>query len=496
MNKNREKYFLAVLFLFCLSLRLILITQKNLWFDEIFSWHLSQGSFPDITWGTSADIHPPLYYYLLKIWILAFGDSVFSLRFLSALICSTAVFFIYPIARKVLSEKESFIVLILYSLSPLNLYYSQEVRMAALNLLLNTASLYFFFRTLEFKGSLTSFLKNGNMWAYLIITLMALYTHYFSITFLAGEMIYLFMNVKTLTRRIHQYLFVYILMLAGYLFWLPIMFKHMTTGQPWRTPQSIWALFEQFFFFWKDITLGLYHFYANYRFMTVINIGVIVLFTVSILGLLYFIYRKMKERRTFPDYTKLIIAVTLVPVVIASIIFMREKIEFFRYLSFIVPFILICGMFGINHFNRYARIVLLSLFAAVNIYGVVLYYGFDFKNNDYRQVINAFERYNSDNDKLFVYPHYYGWILEYYKKQDNLKIPEPEFIRYGWNEIQDSIKTQNLAKFWLVLDYGAQDTLTFKDKMNLLAGDYNIVFKDSFPTVPFPAKLYKLEKKY
>jgi uncharacterized membrane protein len=265
MQKNRERLFLSLIFLFCLALRLAFITQKNLWFDEIFSWHLSTGSFLDITWGTSSDIHPPLYYYLLKIWILFFNDSVFSLRLLSALLASSAMLFIYPVARKVLEVKDCFVILILYSISPLNLYYSQEVRMASLNLFLNASALYFFFKTLEFKGRFTLFLRNPNVWAYAVLTIFALYTHYFSFTFLAGEVLYLLFNLKKLTRRIHHFLFIYILMFAGYLFWLPILIKHITTGQPWRSPQSVFSLIEQLFFFFKDISLGLYHFYGDYK---------------------------------------------------------------------------------------------------------------------------------------------------------------------------------------------------------------------------------------
>ncbi len=498
MIKNKEKLFLSVIFLFCLSLRLVFITQKNLWFDEVFSWHLSTGSFLDITWGTSADIHPPLYYYLLKLWILLCGDSVLALRLLSALLSSAAVFFIYPIARKVLEQKDSFIVLILYSLSPLNLYYSQEARMAALNLLLNVSALYFFFKTLEFKGRFTLFLKNPNVWAYAFLTTFALYTHYFSFTFLAGEVLYLLVNFRKLTRRIHHFLFIYILMFAGYLFWLPILIKHMTTGQPWRTPQSIVSLFEQLFYFSKDISLGLYHFYGDYDFMKLINIILLLLFGITFSGVVYFIYKKRKEKKSaksFPDYATLILFVTFVPLILACLIFMREKIEFFRYLSFIVPLVLICGMMGIKTFNKYLLVSIISIFMLVNIYGDLLYYKNDFKNNDYRQVINSLEANSRGDEEIFVYPHYYGWIINYYKKQDGLAITKTSDVKYGWWELQDSITTHKPQIFWMVFDYGSEDTATYMDKLNWLNNDYNITFRDSFLTVPFSAKIYRFEKR-
>lgn len=496
--KEREKLYLFVIFLFCISLRLAFITQKNLWFDEIFSWHLASGSFIDITWGTSADIHPPLYYYLLKIWMILFGDSVFSLRLLSALLTSLSVFFIYPVARKVLEVRESFIVLILYSLSPLNLYYSQEVRMASLNLFLNASALYFFFKILEFKGRFTNFLRNPNVWTYTILTTFALYTHYFSFTFLAGEIIFLLFNFKKLTRRIHHFLFIFIVMLTGYLFWLPILIKHISTGQSWRTSQGIFTLIEQLFFFFKDISLGLYHFYANYALMKMINLIILLLFAVNIIGIIYFLYKQIKVKKSakpFPNYNALIILVTFVPVFAASVIFLREKIEFFRYLSFIVPFILICGLLGLRMLNKYVQISVIVVFMIANIYGDFLYYSYDFKNNNYKEVIHTLNSNNRGEEKIFVYPHYYGWIIDYYGKQNELAIPKTADVKYGWWELQDSITAHKPESFWMVFDYGAEDTATYKEKLKWLTNDYNITFRDSFSTVPFEVKVYKLEMK-
>jgi uncharacterized membrane protein len=146
MTKKTERIFLFTIFAVCLAIRIAFINQKNLWFDEVFSWHLTLGSFYEIVVRTSADIHPPLYYFLLKIWSFVFGDSVISLRLLSALFMSLAVFFIYPVSRRVLSSENSFFVLLLYCVSPLNVYYAQEVRMAAMNLFLNAGSVYFLLR--------------------------------------------------------------------------------------------------------------------------------------------------------------------------------------------------------------------------------------------------------------------------------------------------------------------------------------------------------------
>ena len=141
------------------------------------------------------------------------------------------------------------------------------------------------------------------------------------------------------------------------------------------------------------------------------------------------------------------------------------------------------------------KIPIIILFAVINLYGVYLYYSFDFKNNDYRQVIKTLDKNDTDGSKIFVYPHYYGWIINYYKKQEKLNIPDVSETRYGWGELQDSLNTYKPDKFWLVLDYGSQDTITYNDKLNSLTQNYSIIFRDSFPTVPFQAKIYRFEKK-
>jgi mannosyltransferase len=61
------------------------LARESLWYDEGVSWQMSRLSCSEIVGLTAQDVHPPLYYFLLKGWAWAFGDSVFALRSLSAL---------------------------------------------------------------------------------------------------------------------------------------------------------------------------------------------------------------------------------------------------------------------------------------------------------------------------------------------------------------------------------------------------------------------------
>ena len=67
------------------ALRVFQLGQQSLWYDEGFSLYLSSQDIATITSTTAADIHPPLYYYVLHYWLIAVGSSEFAVRYLSLL---------------------------------------------------------------------------------------------------------------------------------------------------------------------------------------------------------------------------------------------------------------------------------------------------------------------------------------------------------------------------------------------------------------------------
>ena len=81
-----------------LILRLWTLDQKSPWLDEASSWQFATSSLKDLMWSTSTDVHPPLYFLLLKAWILAWGDSLVALRALSVLGGMAVLFFTYRLA--------------------------------------------------------------------------------------------------------------------------------------------------------------------------------------------------------------------------------------------------------------------------------------------------------------------------------------------------------------------------------------------------------------
>jgi hypothetical protein len=136
---------------------------------------------------------------------------------------------------------------------------------------------------------------------------------------------------------------------------------------------------------------------------------------------------------------------------------------------------------------------LLGICMCINIYGLNVHYSFNFKNDDYRQLIGQISRDQKAGDRIYVEPHYNGWVIDYYKKQDNLNIPNTVFIRYGWNEILDSISVQKPERFWVVMDYSAVDTTKYKNYLTDLNSRYTLDFKMTYYLAPSKVELYRFK---
>lgn len=491
MNKKTERILLFLIFVFCISIRLTFITQKNLWFDEVFSWNLSIDSFYEIIVRTSNDIHPPLYYFILKIWNFLIGDSVFSMRFLSALFTSSAVFLLYPLARKILSPVNSFIVLILYSVSPLNLYYSQEVRMAAMNLFLNLGSVYFLTILISRDLKIKELIKNKIFYFYVFFTASALYTHYFSFFILTAEITYIIFLNRLSLKKYKKYIAVYLFIFAIYSAWVQVFLEQLKRGQSWRNPQSLPDIAREYLNYLKDMNLGLYYHYTDLTLVRYIIIIIAVIMLISFAGLFF-----RKKNETWGNSITYIFLLTFVPLILAGIISVKQKVEFYRYLSILVPYILILLVYGLSRWNRkLITYSLLAVFALVNVYGIYIHFSFNFKNDDYRGLVKEIELNYVNGERIYTEPHYYGWIIDYYKKQNDLKIPNTAFIRYGWNELIDSLSVQKPAGFWVVIDYSAVDTSKYAENVTDLEQKYEKDFNMTYYLAPERVELYRFKKK-
>jgi mannosyltransferase len=157
--------------LLALTLRLWGLGTESAWIDEAYSIALAKHSVVEIIQGTAADQHPPLYYLLLHYWLL-FGSSVVYARTLSLVVGMINIGQTLKFGRKLAGDWLALGTGLLLAISPMHVWYSQEIRMYILLASLTTAS------TME----LWNCLHGKNRWLlYALCSILAIYTHYFAI---------------------------------------------------------------------------------------------------------------------------------------------------------------------------------------------------------------------------------------------------------------------------------------------------------------------------
>jgi mannosyltransferase len=149
------------------------ITKSSIWFDEAFGAYIIRFDFLDIARYTANDVHPPLYYWLLKLWTMLFGTSDLALRSMSVLFGVVAIVLVYFLIRKLFSEKVARFSMIFLALSPMLVRYSQEARMYTLVTAIAVAATYMLVIALESK-------KRKPWVIYGILVGLGMWTHYFS----------------------------------------------------------------------------------------------------------------------------------------------------------------------------------------------------------------------------------------------------------------------------------------------------------------------------
>ena len=189
-SRARHGHLLVILCI-AFALRLISLTFQPLWFDEGWSVWFANSALTTMMANTAKDIHPPFYYALLHFWVASCGSGEFALRYLSVLIGVVSLAVLYRFTADLFDKQTGSLVALLAAVSPLQIYYAQEIRMYGLVTLLGLASSWLFWRANEVPSSGATGDKRDEgdagdagdkrkYWlAYVVVTSAAMYTQYY-----------------------------------------------------------------------------------------------------------------------------------------------------------------------------------------------------------------------------------------------------------------------------------------------------------------------------
>jgi hypothetical protein len=249
-----------------LLLRSYELPARSLWFDEAFSWRLTQFPFLEMVERVGHDNHPPLYFILLKTWATLFGASAVALRALSVLLGCLTVLGVYVFATEAFADEPrgaqdnpgglprargtGLLAAALVALSGFQIRYSWEVRMYTLAAALAVFSSWALCRALRPPSRLRRWL------VYSVLAVLLAYTHYYGLFTLAAQAVFVtgFLLVRAGWRPaavLREPAFRHAVLAAGlvtmaWLPWLPTFLQQrgQVKAAFWSHPVTFWDVGE------------------------------------------------------------------------------------------------------------------------------------------------------------------------------------------------------------------------------------------------------------
>lgn len=207
-----NRLYLVLITVLASILRIYRLAHQSLWLDEIFSLEgaVLGKSLSDS--GLLSGFQGPLYYFLLHFWA-NLGESDFLIRLLSVFLGIGAVISIYFLGKAIFDEKVGILSAFILSISPMHIWYSQEVRMYILLILSSVVAITFFIRAFE-KNDRFSWL------GYLFATTTSLYSHPSAVFLIFGEWIFFIIMRKKYLSFLKRWLTYQMLVLLAIMPWL------------------------------------------------------------------------------------------------------------------------------------------------------------------------------------------------------------------------------------------------------------------------------------
>jgi len=484
------------------------ISLPSIWFDEAFGAYLIRFDFFEIAKYTAADVHPPLYYWLLKMWSLLFGNSELALRSMSVMFGALSIILGYLLVKKLFNQKAAMLGVMLMSITPMFVRYSQEARMYTLVVAIALAATLVMVYALETKKS--------KLWIYYgILVGLGMLTHYFAaliwITHWLWRLIVVHSQkpkkfLKTYFSK--DWIVAHIVAIILFLPWLPFFISQLFTVQafgfwiPPVTPDTIVNFFTNNFFYQDANNL------VGWPALAFILIMII------LIGLTIVIYKglEIKQRLSY----SLIILLALAPIAILVLLSMPPLRSSFidRYLitsSLMTSILLAVSLSiygGMKKKNVSKQLFMGLLIIAVMLSGVVNvwiqgnYNKNSHASNNTRQIVDLVKARSANEPIVAATPWLYYEVAFYDSVQNPVSFIEPNEYLYGslvMLEENDDHKIKNLDKFmdenpvfWYV-GYSSEGRLDSpSSRLELIQELY---FNDTFNQKPaYIAKQYKLKE--
>ena len=217
-------------------LRFYQLGFQSFWNDELSSVLIARQSSPAevIRFIDLHDNPPPAYFLILYTIRQYLGANEASFRLPTAISGLLAILAIFALANAAYGKETAFLAAALLAVSWGNIYYSQEARPNGMMPLLTAlSSLGWILILRRLADSHGRSLQPGAAALYVASSVLAAYTHIFSITLIVFQALWAFVIFLRQRQAIARLILVYGAILLLYLPWLPFLWRDLGLSQRW-----------------------------------------------------------------------------------------------------------------------------------------------------------------------------------------------------------------------------------------------------------------------
>jgi len=422
-------------------LRLYNLTWNSFDNDEAFSWATSHRPLLQLieeSFHMQGDPHPPVYWVMLKLWMMIAGESEVAIRSLTVFFGIIFIALTFALARKLFSPSAGVAASLFAALSSYLIWNSQDARMYIPSATLGLAGVVCLVRGLQDLSGVKHL--TGLKWiSYFIFTTLSCYTHLGAAFLLPLHAIIIAYSFITNRRRSIPAIISFV---AVCLAFLPFALNVWNNSAVSPIGNRYAPTLDQIL---HNATLVLWTNYAPLS-MTQQWLVVLLIGAMFLIGIL-FSRGSILGRLTAASYY-------LVPLIIIVVLSQRSPLFFPKMLVFMSPALMIGVGAGIAMLGRWRRplgIVIGAALIALQLYGVGYIWRLGLQKEDWRNAARYIQTHQSANDLVIVHvTHYRLPFIYYFGDKQNVIAPFGSRLS-SQDEIESQLK--DISKYdsvWLV----------------------------------------------
>lgn len=219
---NSKDIIIILIMIITFIVNFTLIFNDSVWQDEAYTMNIIKNDFIGVVETTINDVHPPLYYFIAKIFTMCFGYSVPTVKIASIVPVILTMLFVWLKTKKLFPEKyvkTTCIFSLLIGFMPVAFSQNIELRMYTWAMFFTTCNGIFAYEL---------YLNHTNkkkIFLFILTAVCAAYTHYYAAVTECFIYLFLLLTLIIKHKAWKEILIIINVTIAAYLPWLPIFIK-------------------------------------------------------------------------------------------------------------------------------------------------------------------------------------------------------------------------------------------------------------------------------